>query len=204
METVYTKKRNLYTLLISLIIIAINLIIIMILCPIRNRCGSVLQEFNIINPTLNSITNFVINDLYKTDEQRKRVMILELNATKEDTIEFIYSFYERDYRGNYSEIYNGLLGIYNKHVLGFIHKKNSDIILLTNVNYIENVKNRFGNFVKPTTSTKFFDYIYYGQTYYRWTVDCMFEPMRYHFKYYKGNIYLPRGYPGMDLYEMTK
>lgn len=202
MEMECIKKRNLYVLFISFIVIAINLIIIVILCPVHNRCGSALQEFKIKSPVLNSVTNFVMGDLYKTSEQRKRVMILELNTTQEDTIEFIYSFYERDCRGDYSKIFNSLLGIYNKRVLGFIHKKNSDIILLSNVSYLENVKYRFGNLIEPMTTTKFFDYIYYGQIYYHWTVGCMFEPMRYHFKYYKGKVYLPKGYPGMDLYEM--
>lgn len=216
MRKVYTKRLP-WFLLINLGIVTVNLFIILAVSPISyHKCGSELQEFAIVDKRLDSLTKYIISELYRTEEQRKRTMVIELNK-KNDSIDIVYSFYERSKLPceSMKRISDGIVGYYNRRVLGYVNIGKADAILLTNINYIRNVYTVLGKLVRPVfysppsspdshySNVKFFENICYsGIPYQMWDIGLMYEPMCVHVTYYKDSIYsVPRMYPGVERYE---
>lgn len=216
MRKVYTKRLP-WFLLINLGIVTINLFVILAVSPISySKCGSDLQEFAIVDKRLDSLTKYIISELYRTEEQRKRTMVIELNK-KKDSIDVVYSFH------NWSKlpcesrrrISDGIVGVFNRRVLGYVNIGKADAILLTNIDFIDNVYPVLDKlispvFYSPSSSTdshyskvKYFDNISYSSyPYWMWKIGTTYEPMCVHVTYYKDSIYsVPRMYPGVERYE---
>lgn len=157
--------------------------------------GTELQKFKILDTKLDSVINYTINELYRTEEQRNRTMVIELNAIT-DTIDVVFSFYKDP-----DMISTHLLAVYNYRILGYITKNDMDILLLTNIFDIYDVWDKLCKFIKAEQQTKFFKYIYIRSWYLHskyWDNGHMFEPLRWHFKYINGNFIKPYGRLGGD------
>lgn len=214
MRKVYTKRLP-WFLLINIGIVTINLFVILAVSPIAySKCGSELQEFTIVDKKLDSLTKFVVGRLYRTEEQRKCTMVIELNKNK-DSIDVVYSLHDR-YKlpcESRRRISNGIVGLFNRRVLGYVNIGKADAILLTNIDLIDNVYAVLGKLISPVFypsslsfspkgKVKYFDNICYSSAPYRmWGVGTMYEPMCVHFTYYKDSISSPRMYPGVEIYE---
>lgn len=164
MEKAFIKPKN-YILNISMLVIAVNLLVILFASPIyrkiyTNMIGSNLREFAIINEKLDSVTEFVMGNIMADEETRKHYSLaLELDENK-DTINFVY--YTCGDKQTITSSISHIINVYGRRVIGFIHKDECDIYLLTNISNASDVWGKIGNLVKPLPGKcKYFENIYY-------------------------------------------
>lgn len=105
--------------------------------------GTTLQRFEIIDAKLDSVTEYVINDVYPVERQRRDSMVMELNI-KNDTMEFVYSFHD-----DINDIRTRFVEIAHKRVMGYISHGSFDILLMSNIDDWCDVEKKLGTLIKP-------------------------------------------------------
>ena len=154
-----------------------------IMCPV----GTTLQRFEIIDAKLDSVTEYVINDVYPVERQRRDSMVMELNI-KNDTREFVYSFHD-----DINDIRTRFVEIAHKRVIGYISHGSFDILLMSNIDDWCDVEKKLGTLIKPGEGTKRVDYLYYSVPQWGCGKYIMYEPLCWHFKYANGKVSHPIG-----------
>lgn len=158
----------------------------------ENIHASVLLEFSVIDSKVDSVTTYMIHELYTKKYQSKETMALEINLIKKDTIELVYSFHDR----KNNELGDKFIPINNKRVIGYINTEGVDIVLLSNINEMEDLTKTLSKIIKPTSNSKAFVNLVYSDSFYKkyWNYEMIgYEPLCWHFKYKDGVVSNPSG-----------
>lgn len=161
----------------------------------ENAHASVLLEFSIIDSKVDSVTKFMIHELYTKKYQAKETMALGFNLMSNDTIELVYSFHDR----KNNELADRFIPINNKRVIGYVNIEDVDIVLLSNINVMEDLTKTLSKIIKPTSNSKAFVNLIYSDSFYKryWNYEIIgYEPLCWHFKYKDGVVSKPSGYLG--------
>lgn len=193
MEKAFIKPKN-YILNISMLVIAVNLLVILFASPIyrkiyTNMMGSNLREFAIINEKLDSVTEFVMGNIMADEETRKHYsLVLELDENK-DTINFVY--YTCGDKQTITSSISHIINVYGRRVIGFIHKDECDIYLLTNISEASYAWVKLGKLVEANSENyKHFPDVYYNSfIYYFWNVGFAGNYKGWHFPCWKVRIF---------------
>ncbi len=162
---------------------------------IKEGTESILQQFSIIDSKVDSVTRMVIRDVYPPSRQTTEDMVLGINRIENDTIELMYSFHDK----KNNELSNEFIPINNKRVLGFTNIGGIDIILLSNINDFNELREFLSKIISPTSKKKSFCKLKYSNSLYdksTWEYGTMYEPLCWHFKYKDGVVSNPSGYLG--------
>lgn len=159
MEKIFTRRnhgnKNWMVLIIAVVFICVS-------CykqPKKNNDGMVLTKFEIIDSRINEILDTAISDFIPNPYPNEDVFILE--AIKLDTMSvFITSLLNKK---TISEMY---IFRNNKRILGYTERHGHDIILLTTTQKFYDVEANYSNYIVPTDSSRFFDYIYFPNNMY--------------------------------------
>lgn len=145
--------------------------------------GSRLREFKIINKTLDTTTNYVVNAV--VNGHTNETVMLEIVILDNDSVDFKYSFYS-----DKKQISDMSILIDSKRVIGYMIRRSVEIIVVTDGDNMIYSDNKLASFITPTNRTRYFDYIYYSDKYPKlWNLDLVYCPIYWHFKYYNGKIY---------------
>jgi len=137
------------------------LIIITIILFVSTGCsksssGFILQNFEVSNPKLETIINIISNDLKKNEY----IIVIDF-LVKDSVPEFWFSFHKKD------ELRDYYIFFLNRRIIGYLTKNNSEIILLSRINYKDDFEGLFCKFIYPTEKKKKFDYIYFPDNQYK-------------------------------------
>lgn len=199
MAQVYIGKYDFRRLRVIISII----LVIQLLCSCGNQKNrdvkedteSILQQFSIIDSQVDSVTRMVIHEAYSPSRQTTEDMALGINRIENDTIELMYSFHDK----KDNELSNEFIPINNKRVLGYINIDGIDIILLSNINDFNELREFLSKIISPTSKRKAFCKLKYSNSLYdksTWEYGTMYEPLCWHFKYKNGVVSDPSGYLG--------
>ena len=140
MERAYILKHNCFT-FISMTLIIVNILMIAVAWTHSyGFVGSRLREFNIINNTLDSTTNYVVNAV--VNGQTNETVMMELVLLDNDTVDFKYSFYSDKKR-----ISDWAILINSKRVIGYIIRRGVEIIIVTDGNNMIYSDNKLADYI---------------------------------------------------------
>ena len=142
------------------------LLLLSIILFVLNSCkkksnGYNLQKFEISNHKLDSIVNKFTAEYEKNCSPKERKIIVLDLIYKDSIPQFWFTFLKKE------ELINSYIYYYNKRIVGYITRNNSDLILLSNINYKIEFENIFSGFIYPTKKNKIFDYINFPNNQYK-------------------------------------
>ena len=157
----------------------------------KHSSGFVLQNFEISNHKLDSITSLYTKYYLEVENNKKRVIVLEF-LIRDSLPEFWFSIHGKD------ELRDHYIFHYNTRIIGYLTRNNCQIILLSRINFKDQFESTFCKFIYPTEKKEKIDYLFFPDNQYlmyeeieipgrglvklsRWPVD----NIPYTYRYYK-------------------
>jgi len=157
----------------------------------KQSSGFVLQNFEISNHKLDSITILYTKHYVDTEKDKKKVVVLEF-LIRDSLPEFWFSIHRKD------ELRDYYIFHYNTRIIGYLTRNNCQIILLSRINLKDKFEASFCKFIYPTEKKERIDYLFFPDNQYlmyeekeipgrglvklnRWPVD----NIPYTYSYYK-------------------
>ena len=142
----------------------IKLFIIIISTVVSVSCnkqssGFVLQDFEISNHKLDSITSLYTTYYLETDKDKNEVIVLEF-LIRDSIPEFWFSIHGKD------ELRDHYIFYYNTRIIGYLTRNNCQIILLSRINFKDQFESTFCKFIYPTEKKERIDYLFFPDNQY--------------------------------------
>ena len=149
-----------------------------------------LEYFEVTSTQLDSCLNLVLKKYFVKDTEQK-ILVLDF-VHSYPGIRIVFSSQDR------CRLRNKYIEYTNKRIIGYTIKHNRDIILLTNIDSIDRLKDISEKMIKPTGSIKNFSFlsrpkeIYYDNETSGWkNFESIYEPLLIEFQLKDGKIFGP-------------
>lgn len=149
-----------------------------------------LDYFEVTSIQLDSCLNLALKKYFVKDTEEK-ILVVDLVHSHSD-IKIVFSSQDR------CRLRNKYIEYTNKRIIGYTIKHNREIILLTNIDSIDRLKDISENMIRPTGSIKNFSFlsrpkeIYYDNETSGWkNFESIYEPLLIEFKLKDGKIIGP-------------
>jgi len=125
----------------------------------KQSSGFVLQNFEISNHKLDSVTLLYTKHYVDIENDKKKVIVLEF-LIKDSLPEFWFSMHGKD------ELRDYYIFHYNSRIIGYITRNNCQIILLSRINFKDQFEASFYKFIYPTEKKERINYLFFPDNQY--------------------------------------